>query len=200
MMSSKKVSVKWETPEVQESKISKKDTKTQKETVSERIYSETFEDASNLYSDTFLTESCSSSLDGGSLRHLNQSPGGVFKLITEKDPQVPTVISEPIQTVVELDSESNFSGTAIESDFQDTLINATKDISDALPTDSYSDTFESAGKTRTELEKFTESTTESQKTYSATGTQSSRSLRDSVESSDSELDRSFIAPDYDGKS
>lgn len=223
-MSSKKSSVNWN---IQQSKKTLESPTTQKthrnhdESVSDRyIYSDTFEDQSvfQIYSDTFVSDSYSDTFVNRSSNTANGSDKNgcttdirtVISLRTSAEASevqeasnLETAGTELLETVIEVELDSSYSeritGTLKTSTEVDTTKDISHDFSDTRPTDShtYSDTFESSERTKLDSQyNVTSDSISDRSSYS----ESSRTYTDYSQGDESLLDRSYIAPDYDGKS
>lgn len=177
------------------------------ESVSDRyIYSDTFEDQSALqvgdsYSDTFVNTANASDKNGCTTTDIRT----VISLRTseiQEASNLETARTEMLETVIEVESDVSYSegiaGTLKTYTEVDTTRDISHDFSDTRPTDShtYSDTFESSEKSKIESQSYV---TPDSSSYRSSYTESSSTYAHS-QGDESLLDRSYIAPDYDGKS
>ncbi|KAL4230820.1 hypothetical protein ACF0H5_011194 [Mactra antiquata] len=209
-MTARKVTIKWNIPQSSTDEDSTSD---------KNVYSDTFvEDKSTCQynSDTFLSESYSDTFVNETLKtsfskEQNKDDSSTENIRTaisfrtsfdESEIQDATFLETAqtgaLETVMEVDSD--LSSTGVTDTFrtsyeEDTLSN---DPSKSLAPDSYSDTFESSE--RTKLDSQYQATHEMVSARSTdTKSYDSKSYTDYSSDDDSLLDRSYIAPDYDGK-
>lgn len=225
MAFSRKGVVKWNIPQ---SEPNSNSSKTQKltanldDSVSEKyVYSDKFEDQTfqQTYSDTFTSDSYSDTFMDGSSQTANGSDKNgstdiktVISLRTSVDASeiqeatnLETARTEMLETVIEVESDNSYtegqSGTLKTTHDTDITKDHSREYLNTRTSDShiYSDTFESSEKTK--AESHYDDTRESQSGRSDYS--DSFSTRTYTEYSDEDeglLDRSYIAPDYDGKS
>lgn len=219
----KKGTVKWNIPKSKtESQISssKRSVTGQNDSVSEKyVYSDDFEDQTLqlTYSDTFVSDSYSDSFMNGSSHTADGSDKNTstdirtaISLKTSVDgseiqeaTNLETARTEMLETVIEVESDHSY--TAELSGTLKTAHDTTRDLSrdrlDTHTSDShiYSDTFESSERTKAESH-YDESRDLRSDRSMYTASYSSKTYSDYSKEDESLLDRSYIAPDYDGKS
>ena len=223
MSSSKKVSVKWNIPDKKkaEDKSSTLPNKLSihEDSISGRYqYSDNFEDVSDhqTYSDTFVNDPYSDTFVTEASKVVNESDRNssttdIKTFISFKTSfdgseiqdasYLETAKTEMLETVIEVDSDLSRSDTHLTGHEIDTIKEFSKEYLDTYTSDShlYSDTFESSERTKAESQYDESESTHSEQTVN-TDTYSSKTYTYYSEEDESLLDRSYIAPDYDGKS
>ncbi|XP_053400451.1 uncharacterized protein LOC123556592 [Mercenaria mercenaria] len=227
MASNRKVSVKWNIPQNMKDRHSYRPVQTvpvHNDSVSEKyLYSENFEDLSEqqTYSDTFVSDSYSDTFVNGSSHTGNGSDKSsatdiktIISLRTSVDASevqdasyLETAKTEMLETVIEVDSDASCSEGMSEThktgNELDTIKELSREFLDTHTSDShiYSDTFESSERTKAESQ-YDETEGHSYRSEQSKNSDSysTRTYTDYSEEDESLLDRSYIAPDYDGKS
>lgn len=186
------------------------------------VYSDTFVDEKSTiqnYSDTFISESYSDTFITGTshpsivksevLRGNDDSETDNIRTVIsfktsfdESEIQDATYLETAqtgvLETVMEVDSD--LTSTGITETFKTSYDDKTSsyDFSESQPPYSYTDTFESSERTRAESQ-FDVTPDYSSQRSADTNSYNSKTYSGYSSEDDSLLDRSYIAPDYDGK-
>lgn len=218
MTTNKKSTVTWQVSDTDSTEDSYNSETGRAESPAEQyVYSNTFEDSTNepVYTDTFVDDSYSNTFisETASRSAVKEPRGSLFSGSRSKR-SGQTVSFEDSETSIQ---EATFLETAknvtecLETVLEvDSDLSRTQDldtmVSDTLPPNSYTDTFESSERTKVDShyeDDFTEATESSQISYTSSYASDSKSKTRKTfysDDDDSLLDRSFIAPDFDGKS